>query len=266
MKTKANIFANLYKLSGEIRKIVELELEKRGFDISYNHHDDAHLNVVIGGDGTFIKAVHDSGFSDIPFLGINTGHLGFYNDINPDEVRYSLDKIFNGEYTKHDLKLIECIVHTDDGEYSYKSLNEIVLKAKYASIIRFDLVVDDVKIQSFAGDGIIFSTPSGSTAYNLSAGGAIMYHDIEAFQITPLAPIRSALHRSLDKSLVVPKDTVIKLKTKRTSQEGYSLSIDGMMQEHENIDYIEIKLSDTTINKLVLDKNWFWKNIRDKFI
>lgn len=266
MTKKANIFANLYELSDKVRKIVEYELDKHDIAISYNHDDDADYNIVIGGDGTFIKAVHDSEFSEIPFLGINTGHLGFYNDITPEKVHDALDRLFNKDYIVNKLKVIECAVVTKDGVKKYKSINELVFKAQFTSIIRFDLYVDNIKIQSFAGDGVIFSTPSGSTAYGLSAGGSILYQDIDAFQMTPLAAIRSSLHRSLDKSLVVPKDTIIKLVPIQRSDNPYSLGIDGFILNDEEILSIDIKLSEKEINKIVFDKNWFWINIRDKFI
>lgn len=263
---KANIFTNPYKTSHEIRKIVEKQLDENGIIISYNHDQDADYNIVIGGDGTFIKAVHDSGFSEIPFLGINTGHLGFYNDINPKNVTASLEKILKNDVIVHNLKVLECVINTEDGNYRYKSINELVVKSKYTAIIRFDLYVDDIKLESFGGDGLIFSTPSGSTAYSLSAGGSIIYQNIDAFQITPLAAIKSALHRSLDKCLVVPKDTRIRILFDKNIDQEFSIGIDGILFEHEDINYMDIKLSKDTIQKIVMDKNWFWINIRDKFI
>lgn len=266
MNKKANIFVNPYKLSNDIKEQVKNNLKERNIEVCQEFQEDADLNIVLGGDGTFIKAVHDMNFTSIPYLGINTGHLGFYNDVKPEDVKNALENYFNGDYFIHELKVIECKVVTDSGDYIYESVNEIVLKAKYTSIIKFDLFVDGVKLQSFGGDGIIFSTPSGSTAYALSAGGAILYQNIDAFQITPLAAIRSSLHRSLDKSLIVPHETKIKLVTHRNQEEGFSLGVDGILKEHENIRHIEIKLSENKINKIVFDQNWFWINIRDKFI
>ena len=266
MKKKVNIFSNLYKITNEIRKIVEDELVANNFIVTDEFDQNADFNIVIGGDGTFIKAVHDSNFSEIPFIGINTGHLGFYNDVHHNEVAETIQKIKNNNYFIHNLRYIDCKVSTDDDIYEFNSLNELVLKAKYTSVLHFNLYVDDVMLESFAGDGVMFSTPSGSTAYNLSAGGAIMYQSIDAFQITPLAPIRSALHRSLDKSLIVPKDTKIKLITRKREDTQFALGIDGLHQEIESINYIDIQLSKNTIQKVVFDKNWFWKNIKEKFI
>lgn len=266
MKNKVNIFSNLYKITEEIKEVVIEELIKHDFIITDKYEDDADYNIVIGGDGTFIKACHDSNFSEIPFIGINTGHLGFYNDVKHSEVEEAILKLKNNDYIINNLRVIECTVSTDEGKTKYKSLNEIVLKSTYTSLIHFNLYVDDIMLQSFAGDGVLFSTPSGSTAYNLSAGGAILYQNIDAFQVTPLAPIRSSLHKSLDKPLVVPKDTKIKLITRKRESSNCSLGIDGFLKNTENINSLDIRLSDKTIQKIVFDKNWFWKNIKEKFI
>lgn len=266
MSKKVNIFANLYTITQEIKEFVEIELKSNGFIVTEEYEEDADYNMVIGGDGTFIKAVHDSNFSKIPFIGINTGHLGFYNDVEHNNVVETIQKIKTGEYITNNLRVIDCEINTDEGSYAYKSLNEIVLKSKYTDVLHFNLYVDDMLLQTFAGDGVIFSTPSGSTAYSLSAGGSIIYQNIDAFQITPLAPIRTALHRSLDKSLLVPKNTKIKLITRRREDTDFALGIDGISQEFDNINFIDIRLSEDTINKIVFDKNWFWKNIKYKFI
>lgn len=266
MTNKANIFANLYQLSFEVKEKVLRELKNHDIIACEEYDPSANFNIVIGGDGTFIKAVHDSKFSQIPFIGINTGHLGFYNDVKYNKVEEAIYKLKMHDFTLNHLKLIDCEIVTDDKTYFYNSINEIVMKAMFTTILNFDLYVDLVKLQSFAGDGIIFSTPSGSTAYNLSAGGALLCQNLDAFQITPLAAIRSSLHRSLDKSLVVPKETVIKIIPKFRNDAPFSIGIDGIHKEHKNIREINIKLSDKIINKIVFDPDWFWINIKEKFI
>lgn len=266
MAIKVNIFSNLYKITTEVREKLIKVLKKKNIGICEKYDSTADFNIVIGGDGTFIKAVHDSNFSKIPFIGINTGHLGFYNDVKYDEIEQAIEKLLKKEYLLNHLKLIECEIHTDTTTYVHNSINEIVLKSKYSSIINFDLYVDDFKLETFAGDGVIFSTPSGSTAYSLSAGGALLYQTLDAIQITPLAAIRSSLHRSLDKSLVAPKETKIKLITRRRDENASAIGVDGMHYEYDNINHIDIRFSNSTINKIVFDKNWFWNNIKEKFI
>ncbi len=266
MKEIVNIFYNNYDRSEVVMNKVKKDFEEEGYQISFSYDENAKYNVVIGGDGTFIKAVHDSNFSQIPFIGINTGHLGFYQEVPIEETNSLLPMITQKKYCVDQLSLIDCKVVTDEGKHEFLSLNEVVFKAKYTSIIHFDMYVNDVLLQSFAGDGIIFSTPSGSTAYNLSAGGSMLYQTLDGYQITPMAPIKSSIFRSLDKSLVVPSDTKIKLITRRREESFSSIGIDGMLQEFENIKFIEITMSDKTINKMIFNKDWYWLNIKEKFL
>lgn len=266
MSKLINIFSNLYDLSNETKARVIEGFKKKEFTVCEEFNPNADYNIVIGGDGTFIKAVHDSKFSQIPFIGINTGHLGFYQEVSYKDIELIIDRVVSNQFTIQDLKLIDCEVNTENSSYNFLSLNEIVLKSKYTSIIHFNLYVNDILLQQFAGDGVIFSTPSGSTAYNLSAGGSILYQTLDGFELTPLAPIRSSLHRSLDKSLIIPKGTELKLITKKREETSSSLSIDGLPQQFEDINHISIKLSDKTIKKLVFDENWYWRNIKEKFI
>lgn len=266
MIKKFNIFSNNYDISEKVEKRLIDEFKIHGYEATEEFSTDADYNIVIGGDGTFIRACHESNFSSIPFVGINTGHLGFYQEVPANNVEMLVERIINEDYQVHDIKLIDCKVNTETNSYQFLSVNEVVLKAKYTSIIHFNMYVNDILLQSFAGDGVIFSTPSGSTAYNLSAGGSVLYQSLDGFQITPMAPIRSSLFRSLDKALVVPSSTQIKLITRKREENISSLGVDGMLQEFEDINYINITMSDQTIKKLVFDENWYWKNIKEKFI
>ena len=266
MSKLINIFCNYYKSSIDVKEKLLDMLKKYDIYEADGYSEEAIYNVVIGGDGTFIKACHDSNFSKIPFIGINTGHLGFYQEIEPDNVELAVKTILNDNNTIQEIKLIECDIITEEKSYIYYSVNEVVFKAKYASIIHFDMYVNNLHLQSFSGDGAIFSTPSGSTAYNLSAGGAILFQNLEGFQMTPVAPIKSSIFKSLDKSLVIPSDSFVTLKPRRKEETFSSISIDGVLKEIEDIDTIEIKLSKKVINKVTLDHNWFWKNIKEKLI
>lgn len=266
MKDIINIFCNTYPDSIRVKKEMTKRLESHGYEVSEEYNDKARLNLVIGGDGTFIQACHTSNFSSIPFIGINTGHLGFYQEIPPDKLDYAMEAILKKELKVQQLKLIECEIHTEKERHTFLALNEVVFKSKYANIIHFSMYVNEVLLQNFAGDGVLLATPSGSTAYNLSAGGAILYQTLEGFQITPMAPLRSSIFRTLDKSVVVPSGTTVRLLTKKRELASSVISIDGSLKDIEDIKYIEITLSDKVINKVIIDDNWFWKNIKDKLI
>lgn len=266
MREFVNVFFNYYDQSIAVKEEISKRLEEHGIGVSEKYSDKAKYNLVIGGDGTFINACHESDFSQIPFIGINTGHLGFYQEIQPDKIDFAIDAIVNYTPRIQELKLIKCHVQTSFDSFSFLAVNEIVLKAKYANIIHFAMYVNDVLLQNYSGDGVILSTPSGSTAYNMSAGGSILFQTLHGFQITPIAPIRSSIFRSLDKSLVVPADTKVRLLTKKNDISHAALSIDGLMKNLGEIKYIEITMADKVINKVTIDENWYWQNIKDKLI
>ncbi|MDO5026607.1 MAG: NAD(+)/NADH kinase [Tissierellia bacterium] len=266
MKEFINVFYNYYDQSVRVKNEITKRLEEHGIGVSETYSDRAKYNLVIGGDGTFISACHESDFSSIPFIGINTGHLGFYQEIQPENIDYAVNAIVNDNQKIQELKLIKCHVQTSLNSFSFLAVNEIVLKAKYANIIHFAMYVNDVLLQHYSGDGVILSTPSGSTAYNMSAGGSILYQTLDGFQITPIAPIRSSIFRSLDKSLVVPADTKIRLLTKKSETLHSALSIDGVMKNLGEIKYIEISMAEKVINKVIINENWYWHNIKNKLI
>ena len=132
---------------------------------------------------------------------------------------------------------------------------------------KFDIIfIDGNHLEKFSGDGIIISTPAGSTAYNLSAGGSIIFPSLKALQITPLAPINSKAFRSLIRSAVVPGDLVIKIKPEFYYTNSTLILNDGMEFKYDNIDSINFKISNRKIYKLNFDKDVYWNNLKSKFL
>ena len=149
----------------------------------------------------------------------------------------------------------------------YLSLNEFVVRSTDLSLIHLDVYIDNNHLESFAGDALLVSTPSGSTAYNFSAGGAILYHSLKGYQLTPLAPINSKAYRSLLNSVVIPSDSVLRIKTRTEDINDNSLIInDGMNLDFKDLDFVEFKIAEKQIRKLSFYKDWYWLNIKDKFL
>jgi NAD+ kinase len=147
----------------------------------------ADLALVLGGDGAILRAAHQMGYRQVPVLGVNLGKLGFLADLNPAEVRACFPQVVRGEYrvTRH--VMFECDVDTPSGAQTFLGLNEIVVKASAPfGMVDLDLAIDGEPVARFSGDGLILSTPVGSTAHNLSAGGPILEQGLDAFVITPL--------------------------------------------------------------------------------
>lgn len=261
-----NIFTNQNELSREVRNELRTKLAKKSYTTSSYYETNAELNIVIGGDGSFLRAVHDSNFSPIPFVGINTGSLGYFQEINKDEIDSFLTAYERGDYEMEELLLLEAKIKSDSGNYSQFALNEFSFKSKLTSIIHLDLFVDDFHFETIAGDGLILSTPSGSTAYNLSAGGAILYQQLRGYQLMPLAPINSKRFRTLISPLVVSEKTKVKIKIRETEREHIALACDGIQKYFGSIEEIEFFIPNSVIKKLVFKPTWYWQNIKEKLL
>lgn len=261
-----NIISNKNFESRKTSIILKDKLLGQGFVLPDKYDPDAELNICVGGDGAFLRAVHRNKFSSIPFVGINTGHLGFFQEISPDEIDDFISKYVNEQYTMEEVYLVSAEIFTKKKNYYLTAVNEIVVKGMQSKIIHLDLFIDENHLEKFSGDGIIISTPVGSTAYSLSAGGSIVYPSLKALQITPLSPINSKAYRSLIQSAVVPGDLVIKIKPDFYYTNSTLILNDGMEFKYDNINYINLKISDKKIYRLNFDKDVYWNNLKSKFL
>ncbi len=151
----------------------------------------ADIALVLGGDGAILRAARQMGYRQTPVLGVNLGKLGFLADLNPDEVREVFPAVLSGQYQVTQHLMFECALHDrDSGEEStYLGLNEVTVQTGPPfPIIQLDLLINGEKVSRYNGDGLMLSTPIGSTAHNLSAGGPILGQDLAAFVITPICP------------------------------------------------------------------------------
>jgi len=182
---------------------------------------DLHMAFSIGGDGTFLRTVSFLHKKNIPILGINTGRLGFLADISADEIDTTLDEILNGQYTVEERTQIKLSSNNKEEMPEY-ALNEVaILKQDLASMITVTMYINGELLSSYEADGIIVATPTGSTAYSLSVGGAIMAPDTPNFIITAIAP-----HTLTSRPLVVGNTNIITLEVK--SRSGcFLVSVDG---------------------------------------
>lgn len=263
---KINIISNKNFESRKMSSDLKEKFSNEGFVIPSTYDPAAELNICVGGDGAFLRAVHRNKFPSIPFIGINTGHLGFFQEIQPKNVEDFISKYVNNKYTVEEVYLVSAEIFTKKKKYYLTAVNEIVIKGMHSKVIHLDLFIDGNHLEKFSGDGIIISTPVGSTAYNLSAGGSIIFPSLKALQITPLSPINSKAYRSLIQSAVVPGDLVIKIKPEYYYTNSTLILNDGMEFKYDNINYINLKVSHKKIYKLNFDKDIYWNNLKSKFL
>ncbi|MDO5689505.1 MAG: NAD(+)/NADH kinase [Tissierellia bacterium] len=261
-----NIYSNNNQRSLAIRAVLIDKLQYRALQVNQDPRPDADLNICIGGDGSFLRAVHSSGFSQVPFVGINTGHLGFYQEILVSEIDSFIDQFIHGEYINTELGLLSGRIAHGDSSQELFALNEFVVRTQNSTIAHMEVYVDDYHLENFAGDGLIVSTPSGSTAYNFSVGGSVLYQTMKGFQMVPIAPINSRAYRSLLNPLVMPNTT--KLRLVPTPREGDNILViaDGINLDFKEIEYIEFTFGKKHINRIVFNPMWYWINIKDKFL
>ncbi|MBX3287787.1 MAG: NAD(+)/NADH kinase [Acidobacteria bacterium] len=233
------------RLSDEAREIVER----------------SELIVVLGGDGTMISTARMIGDADVLVLGVNYGSLGYLTDFRIEEMYSALEAIFEGNY-EIDRRVMLGAEHRRGDEMLAKGrvLNDVVInKAAIARVIEIDVNLNGLFVNSFRADGLIVSTPTGSTAYNLSAGGPIIYPSMNAVVLTPICPFTLT-----NRPIVVPDDAEIELCLK-DENEGVVLTLDGQTAYSlRSGDKVKIRKSRTTFNLLQPPNRNYFDVLRNK--
>ncbi|WP_024615045.1 NAD(+)/NADH kinase [Clostridium sp. Ade.TY] len=258
---------------GRILNLVKTKIRNEFKDIKLKvfntyelkHEDiskDMDLIVVLGGDGTLLGVSRIiSNNIDIPLLGINIGNLGFLSSIDISELEWAVKELKNGLYKIEKRMLLSCCIDEVNND-NQVALNDIVIaRGTLSRMTKFDIYVDDRYYTSFKGDGLIISTPTGSTAYSFSAGGPFIYPDLDVMILTPICP-----HTKSMQTMVLRGESIIKIKTFHHDEEVY-LTIDGQKVYKVNEKSI-IKVSKTYKEaKLIQFKNYdYFKVLRTKIL
>ncbi len=219
------------------------------------------LILVLGGDGTMIATARMMGDAEVPVLGVNYGGLGYLAEFRIEELYTALESILSGNYRLDERVMLAVELIRGSQEVTRnRVLNDVVInKSALARIIEIEAYLNQQFVNSFRADGLIVSTPTGSTAYNLSAGGPVIYPSMNAVVITPICPFTLS-----NRPIVVPDDAVIELCLK-TEQEDVALTLDGQVGFPLKVgDRVVIRKSQTTF-KLVqpMNQNYF-DVLRDK--
>ena len=182
------------------------------------------LVIVVGGDGSMLNIAKYVAADQVPVIGINRGRLGFLTDISPDDLEARVEDVLSGKYRVESRFLLDVAIRRKDGlEILGCALNDVVLHpGRAAQMIEFELFVDDKFVYSQESDGLIVATPTGSTAYSLSAGGPIMHPDLNAVVLVPMYP-----HSLNSRPIVVDGDSEIRLVVAAKGSLQPQLSCDG---------------------------------------
>ncbi len=177
--------------------------------------------VVLGGDGTILRAVPDAALADIPILGVNLGRVGFLAEVEPEQLREALTELCAGRYRAEHRMMLEILI---EGHESIYALNEVVLsRGTCARMVGFDAYVGGTLVDHYIADGLVLSAPTGSTAYSLSAGGPIVSPDVSCFILSPICP-----HSLQSRPIVLSDKEIVTLGINAGEpREGMAVCVDG---------------------------------------
>jgi NAD+ kinase len=219
--------------------------------------ENVDLVVVLGGDGTLLSIAHKAAVKDVPVLGVNLGSLGFLTEVPLNEMYFALDAFLEGNQKIVSLRQMLEVTH---GTQTFTCLNDVVInKGALARMIQVAIWIDGKEITALRADGLIISTPTGSTAYSLSAGGPVIHPYIPAIIIAPICP-----HTLSVRPMIVSADSVIKVRL-LTGKERVYVTIDGqrggLMQENE---IIAVKKSSNCLNLVSSPKRNYFDLLQEK--
>lgn len=216
--------------------------------------------ISLGGDGTMLETLEYVRKSGIPVLGVNTGRLGFLAAVYKEDFAKAIQLLIKEKFTLDKRELIELDKATCFNEVNY-ALNEFTIHKKESSaMINIDTYVDGIFLNSYFADGLIVSTPTGSTAYSLSCGGPIMVPDSDNFIITPIAP-----HNLNVRPIVISNNKTLSFKVSGRS-DSFNVSLDSRSQTIKNLSELIIKKADFRFNMINLEGQHFFETLRNKLL
>lgn len=248
----------------ELRPLVEKHVEVVALIDDFTKEVDTigiDFALVLGGDGSMLRAAHLLGYEQLPILGVNFGHLGFLADLQPEQLPTVLPRVAAGEYRVIPHLMFECsVLRKDEVIHQELGLNEAsVLAGHPFSLLEIQLYVDAELVTTYSCDGLIVSSPVGSTAHNLSAGGPILRKDLQAFVISPINP-----HTLTNRPVVDSAERVYELRVPNP-HEGTSLVVDGkIVCKPSSADCIRITRSEAQFQLVEFTGLGYYKTLREK--
>ena len=246
-------------LSQELRQELQLREYPAFSEEAQEGDEPVDFAMSVGGDGTFLTTAAAVGSRNIPIVGVNCGHLGFLADVQTKDVDIIMRQLIEGQYTIEQRSLLRVCCGRQDLIMSPYALNEVALmKQGMSSMISVEVSANGEFLHTYHADGLVLSTPTGSTAYNLSIGGPLLVPQTKGIILAPIAT-----HSLTVRPLVVPYDWKFDLKVNSRYQ-SYMLSIDGRSQILNTDVSLHIEKAPYTIKVVQVGENSFLKSLRDK--
>lgn len=261
---KVKLFINNNLKSRKAAEEIKKELINNKFQLV---EEDFDLGIAVGGDGSFLRMVTNSNFnSECYYVGINAGTLGFAQDISLEEIKpfvKSLSKE-NINYDKIGIGEVE-VIFKNKTINKFNIVNEIVIRNEELNTLHANVFVDESLLEKYVGDGLLIATSFGSTAYNLSFGGSIVFNTFDTLQLTPIAPLNNKSYRNLINSVIIPSNKIITIEP-NTNDNNLLITVDGKNTFLNEVEKIKIVINNKTIN-IIRKKDYdFIKKVNEKFI
>ncbi|WP_394235563.1 NAD kinase [Niallia oryzisoli] len=261
---------NLYFFHKEepmIREKID-EMQKLAVNLGFTIVKDykkANVIACFGGDGAFLQAVRRTGFrEDCLYVGISTtDQLSLYCDFHIENTKEMIDAMTEEVIEVRRYPTIEVTI---DNQASFYCLNEFSIQSNIVKTFIMDVYINDLQFETFRGDGVIVSTPTGSTAYNKSVNGAVVDPLLPCMQVTELGSLNNNQYRTLGSPFILSDDKVLTLRVAKEGNEHPTMAMDNEALSIQHVEKIQIKLSDKRIKTIKLKHNSFWDKVKRNFL
>lgn len=261
---KVSIISNHSQKSQTATVALKKRLAETAIELDEKHPD---IVISIGGDGTLLSAFHRYAhlLNQIRFVGIHTGHLGFYTDWRDYELDELVNSLINDEGKSVSYPLLDVTINFNGGgeQQHFLALNECTIKRLSQTMVA-DVFIREELFERFRGDGLSVATPTGSTGYNKSIGGAVLHPRVNALQMTQIASLNNRVYRSLGSPIVIANDEWIRIDLQEA--EDYLLSVDQLNLPQASVASIQYRIADERIHFASYRHTHFWRRVKDAFI
>ncbi len=260
------IRTNETPLSKEVEGWVRDKLLAEGFEVSSQLSDDTDMAVCIGGDGALLRFLRSTGFPQLPIVGVNTGHLGFFMEFEETQLDELARLLKEGSFSIQRHRLLKATVYcTGQSPVVYKGINDFVIRKDASSTVHLELSIGSSFIEKFSGDGILISSPAGSTSYNYSVGGSIVDPRVAVLLVSPIAPMNTNSYRSFTSSVVLPPDMSVVISAEKDNLDTALVIADGLEHSHSLLERVVVALDDQTVQIVRRPDYDFWTKVKEKF-
>ncbi len=256
------VFSNVRPRDLEVADRARAALERAGLRPDAEPYE---LVLSVGGDGTFLESVRRYRELEVPFAGINTGSLGFLQELVPEDVDMMARSLATDSYRVETYPLLEAVAQTPDGAVSAWAFNDVVVEREASRALHLEVTLGEGTQMQVVGDGLIVATPAGSTAYAAAAGGPYIHPSVSAFQLVPVSPHPSEVYRSLAKPLVLPADERVTVTLSPTKGRSLRVVTDGALWL-TRLDSLTLGLCDQGLQLLRFGQQSFCQRVAQKLM